>query len=261
MSDSDMMTDNPDDAPGCARRAPSRWRGWLGWLAVAVVVGFILLALVAPMARRGVPEVARRVACQQNIKAIALAMLAYEREHGSLPPACTRDAEGRPLHSWRTLLLPYLEEQPLFDSIDLTKPWDDPANAAARERMPPVFACPSASLPPGHTTYLVIVSPQGCFRAEGAVELAAVRQPSKTLLLAEFPTARATPWMAPMDADESMFLALESGNLPDHRNGVVNCGFADGHGVAINLTDPTDPPAQWRRSLIGVQSEKLSLGE
>jgi hypothetical protein len=127
--------------------------------------------------------------------------------------------------------------------------------------MPPVFACPSASLPSGHTTYLVIVSPEGCFRADGAVGLSAVRQPSKTLLLAEFPAARAVPWMAPVDADEAMFLALDSGNLPAHRNGVVNCGFADGLAVSINLTDPADPPAEWRRSLIGVQSEKLSLGE
>jgi hypothetical protein len=213
------------------------------------------------MTRRGVPEIARRVACQSNLRAIAQAMLAYEREHGSLPPACTRDAEGRPLHSWRTLLLPYLEERQRFDSIDLTKPWDDPANAAAWEQMPQWFVCPSARLPPGHTTYLVVVSPEGCFRADGPVQLAEVRQPSKTLLLAEFPTARAVPWMAPMDADESMFLALKSGNLPDHRNGVVNCGFADGRGVAINLTDPNDPPAEWRRSLIGTQSEKFNLGE
>lgn len=256
-----MTTDNPDVAPGRAGRSPSRWRAWLGWLAVAVVIGLILVALVAPMARPGFPEVVQRVACHANVKAIALAMLAYEREHGVLPPACTRDADGKPLHSWRTLLLPYLGERQLFDSIVLTKPWDDPANAAARERMPPVYACPSASLPPGQTTYLVIVSPEGCFRADGTVGLSEVRQPSKTLLLAEFPAARAVHWMAPVDADEAIFLALQSGNLPTHRNGAVNCGFADGLAVSINLTDPADPPAEWRRSLIGVHSEKLSLGD
>jgi prepilin-type processing-associated H-X9-DG protein len=261
MADEGITTDNSYAAPGRGGPRPSRWRVWFGWLAVGVVGGLILLALVAPMTRRGVPEIARRVACQSNLRAIAQAMLAYEREHGSLPPACTRDAEGRPLHSWRTLLLPYLEERQRFDSIDLTKPWDDPANAAARERMPQWFACPSARLPAGHTTYLVVVSPEGCFRADGAVQFDEVREPSKTLLLAEFPTVRAVPWMAPVDADEAMFLALASGNLPDHRGGMVNCGFADGHIVTINLSDPADPPAAWRQSLIGTQTEKLSLGE
>lgn len=255
------MRDNPYAAPDKAGPPPSRGRAWFGWLAVGVVGGVILLALVAPMTRRGAPEAARRVACQLNLKAIAQALLAYEQEHGSLPPACTRDDEGRPLHSWRTLLLPYLEENRLFESIDLTKPWDDPANAAAREQMPPCFACPAARLPPGHTTYLVVVSPEGCFRADGAVELAEVREPSKTLLLAEFPATRAVSWMAPLDADEATFLSLASGNLPDHRGGMVNCGFADGHIATINLSDPADPPAEWRRSLIGTQSEKLSLGE
>jgi hypothetical protein len=42
---------------------------------------------------------------------------------------------------------------------------------------------------------------------------------------------------------------------------MVNCGFADGRIVTINLSDPADPPAEWRQSLIGTQSEKLSLGE
>ena len=261
MDGAGITTDNPYAAPEKAGPPPSRWRVWFGWLAVAVVGGLVLLALLAPMARRGAPEAARRVACQSNLKAIAQAMLAYEQKHGSLPPACTRDAEGRPLHSWRTLLLPYLEERQLFDSIDFTKPWDDPANAAVRERMPQIYACPAAQLPAGHTTYQVVMSPEGCFRADGAVPLAEVREPSKTLLLAEFPSARAVPWMAPVDADEAMFLALASGNLPDHRGGVVNCGFADGRIVDINLTDPADPPVEWRQSLIGTQSEKLSLGE
>lgn len=255
------MSDKPYASPEKAEPPPSRRRAWFGWLAVGVVGGFIVLALLAPMVRRGAPEAARRVVCQLNLKAIAQAVLAYEQDHGSLPSACTRDAEGRPLHSWRTLLLPYLEERQLFESIDLAKPWDDPVNAAAREQMPHVFVCPSARLPPGHTTYLAVVSPEGCFRADGAVKLAEVREPSKTLLLAEFATARAVPWMARVDADEAMFLALASGNLPDHRGGVVNCGFADGHIVTINLSDPADTPAEWRRSLIGTQREKLSLAE
>ena len=49
--------------------------------------------------------------CTTNLRCLALAMRLYEKEHGTLPPACTLDSEGRPLQSWRVLLLPYLGEE------------------------------------------------------------------------------------------------------------------------------------------------------
>ena len=122
---------------------------------------------------------------------ISRALLAYAEKHGALPPVCLRDAEGRPLHGWRTLLLPCLGERELFASIDLSKPWDDPANAAARKRVPICFQCPSAHAEQVQTVYLAVVSPQGCFRADGQVRLDEVTMPSRTLLVAEFPWPRA----------------------------------------------------------------------
>ena len=71
--------------------------------------------------------------CANNLKQIALALRNYESVYHALPPAYTVDAEGKPLHSWRTLILPYLEQQALYDKIDLSKPWDDPANKEAYE--------------------------------------------------------------------------------------------------------------------------------
>ena len=84
----------------------------------------------------------------------------------ALPPAYTVDAKGRPLHSWRTLILPYLEQEPLYQTIDLSKPWNDPANAKALETSLPVFRCPEAVGPQNTTTYLAIVAPNGCFIPE-----------------------------------------------------------------------------------------------
>src|SRR5262245_6205217 len=75
-----------------------------------VVVGIIavLIAFLLPSIRSG-GEAARRAQCTNNLKQIALALYNYEQEHKVLPPAYTVDATGRPLHSWRTLILPYLE--------------------------------------------------------------------------------------------------------------------------------------------------------
>ena len=84
-----------------------------------------------------------------NLKQIALALLNYEQAHHALPPAYTVDAQGRPLHSWRTLILPYLDQESLYQTIDLSKPWNDPANAKALETSLPFFVALRRS---GHRT-------------------------------------------------------------------------------------------------------------
>jgi prepilin-type processing-associated H-X9-DG protein len=256
-----MTTDNPYEPPHSDDLQAARGCSWITWLAVAGVGGLILVGLLLPMSRRGVPEAARRSVCSNNLRQIAQAMVFYEQQHGALPPACTRDADGKPLHSWRTLILPYLEEQELFESIDLTKPWDDPANAAARERMPSVYGCPSADLPAGRTTYMVVVSPEGCFRPDRSVAVDEVPKPSQTLLVAEFPTKRAVPWMAPEDADEEMFVTMGPGNLPDHGGGVANIAFGDTHVQAVFPGETTEFNADVRRGLISTAAEQPAAPE
>src|SRR5436190_1151666 len=123
---------------------PSAGRGFR-FVRVLVVLSIIviLIALLLPAPRSTRPA-GRRMQCNNNLRQIALALLNYEQAYKSLPPAYTVDAKGRPLHSWRTLILPYLEQEPLYRTIDLSKPWDDPANAKALETKLPVFRCPEA---------------------------------------------------------------------------------------------------------------------
>ena len=251
-----MNAENPYEPPHSDAPRPSRGVRWLAWLAVASVGGLILMGLLLPMYRPGVSTVARRVTCASNLRQIALAMQFYADEHGTLPPASTRDADGRPLHSWRTLILPYLEHQELFESIDLTKPWDDPANAAAGKRMPSVYRCPGAELPAGRTTYMVVVSPAGCFRPDRSVALAEVPKPSQTLLVAEFPIDRALPWMAPEDADEELFVTMGSGKPPAHGGGLTIIAFVDTRAAAVSPDDTTDFGADVRRGLISTAAEE-----
>src|SRR3989442_15398787 len=50
-----------------------------------------------------------------NIRQIGLAILNYyDAYHNHLPPAVRKGADGRPLLSWRVLVLPYLEEDNLY---------------------------------------------------------------------------------------------------------------------------------------------------
>lgn len=117
---------------------------WSSW--VKVLLGFVVLvlaiALFLPAVRYTQPA-AYRMQCSNNLKRIALALHTYESVYKSFPPAYTVDAMGKPLHSWRTLLLPYLEFSHLYDAIDFAKPWNDPANATARNTEKAVFRCPT----------------------------------------------------------------------------------------------------------------------
>jgi hypothetical protein len=59
---------------------------------------------------------------RNQLKQLALAMLQYAGEHGGrLPPAILYSTEGRPLHSWRVLILPYLDED-LYREFHLDEP-------------------------------------------------------------------------------------------------------------------------------------------
>ena len=103
-----------------------------------VVVVFLLLPSM-PSAR----EAAKRMQCSNHIKQIALAFHHYKSEHGHFPPAYTVDENGKPLHSWRVLILPYIEEKALYEKIRLDEPWDSEYNQQFHSEIPSIFQCPS----------------------------------------------------------------------------------------------------------------------
>ena len=102
-------------------------------IALLVVVAALLFAFLVPVTRQARPA-ARQTQCRNNLKQIGLALHNYADEWKVFPPAYTVDANGKPLHSWRTLLLPYLDQSPLYNRIDFSKAWDDPANAPELQR-------------------------------------------------------------------------------------------------------------------------------
>ena len=104
----------------------------------------IALLLPAVQAAR---EAARRMQCTNNMKQLILAVHIFHDTHGNMPPAYTVDKNGKPLHSWRVLLLPYLEESALYGSIRLDEPWDSEHNKQFHTRMPKLYGCPSCTNP------------------------------------------------------------------------------------------------------------------
>lgn len=199
-----------------------------------VVLGIIglLVALLLPQVRSA-REPARRSQCMNNIKQISLALLAYESTHGHLPPAYTVDEAGNRLHSWRTLILPYLDQQALYDSIDLNKPWDDPANAAARETIVELYLCPSFPGEELHATYYAVVGPDCAFTGETGRQLPEVKDNlANTIFLVDIRTDRTIHWMSPEDVSPEQVLAIDSKKASYHP-GVFVAAYLDGHADSI----------------------------
>lgn len=175
-------------------------------LILVVIILAVLLALFLPPATRS-REAARRTQCKNNLKSIGLALQQYQSDHGVFPPAYTVDDEGQRLHSWRTLILPYLDQKELYDSIDFSKPWNHPANSTLQAANIWAYRCPSSKLQPEQTTYLGVVTDKSCLRPGRSVALSEITDgPGMTLMVFEAPIANAVPWMSPADADEAIVL-------------------------------------------------------
>lgn len=189
---------------------------------IVLVCGGVIVGLTLP-AVQAAREAARRMQCMNNEKQIALAFHNYHSAYKSFPPAFTVDGNGNPLHSWRTLILPFVEQKALYDQIDLSKPWDDPVNLPFSELDLAVYKCPSTMLGPGMTTYVAIVDAQGIMSGPQATAMKDISDgTSNTLLIVETNEASAVNWMSPQDTDVLQF------DCQSNHPGGCNCALADG---------------------------------
>jgi prepilin-type processing-associated H-X9-DG protein len=104
-----------------------------------------LLALLLPAVQRA-RESARNLHCRNNLKQIGLAVQSYMERHRDSLPALWRTHRPKEWDNfpWRVALLPYLEQQPLADKIEVSRPpLDESGNLAAAQTVLPVFQCPS----------------------------------------------------------------------------------------------------------------------
>lgn len=199
----------------------------------------IALLLPAIQAARGA---ARQASCQNNMKQIGLALAGYEMQYGTFPPAYFADADGKPMHSWRVMLLPFLGRVDLYDRYDFNEPWDGPNNSQLVNQMPDVFKCPGDdTLTPGETNYMAVIGPGLGFSSDKSLRMSDIADGmSNTVFVVDSPVPH--NWLDPNDIDEATFTAsLAEGGGPAttlHRDGAIVL-FADG---SASLLPKGTPP-------------------
>jgi type II secretory pathway pseudopilin PulG len=223
--------------------------------AIVVLVILVVLAMLFLPGYRSAGPAARRTQCINNLRNVALALLNYEQVYHALPPAYTVDAHGRRLHSWRALILPYLDQQALYKTIDFSKAWDDPANAKALATKVEAYHCPEAVCPLNQTTYLAIVTPRSCLLPTKARRLSEIIQPGSTAVVIEVDSDHAVHWMDPSDADESLVLGLTSKSALPHSGGFPMATM-DG---TVHFLSADSSPATRRALISTAEADKRAL--
>ncbi len=114
-------------------------------LLVVIAIIAILIALLLPAVQQA-REAARKTACHNNLKQLGLALHNYESSLSVFPPGyiykydSTGNAAG---FGWGSMILPYIEQAPLYQQFNWNLPLWDAANLQARERHLAAFLCPS----------------------------------------------------------------------------------------------------------------------
>ncbi len=212
---------------------------------IAVIGTLVALLLPAVQAAR---EAARRNVSQSNMKQLLLAILNYESVYGSLPPQAICDEQGQPLLSWRVAILPFIDEQALYEQFHLDEPWDSEHNQALIPLMPEFFLDPSSPLTAeeGQSCYAAVTGES--YLMSGDQKGRKLRNitdgMSNSVALLEVSDQAAPVWTQPTDWTPDVNDPFD-GTGDRHPAGFI-AGFCDGH-VSF-ISEDTDPD-MWRALL------------
>ena len=173
----------------------------LGVVAVLLIIGLILVGLLMPAVQS--THHGRRHACPNNLRQIGLALASYHDRHGRYPPAYVADAEGKPLVSWRVLLLPYMNQGVLYNQWKQHRdePWNGPNNSRLSQTALNSFHCPSETSPITDTSYVAVVGAGTIWPGRAQSRNAQITDgTSNTLIVVEVANSGIN-WMEPRNLD------------------------------------------------------------
>ena len=185
---------------------------------VAIIVTGILIGMLLPTT--GGHQAAIRTIHATRIKQICLALLNYESANGHFPPAYIADEHGTPMHSWRVLILPYLEHQALYDQYNSAEPWNGPNNSKLADKMPSSYdfdPYANTSERSSLTGFKLVTGPETAFIKDQTKGFVDITAGSSNVILLVHDNANPVNWLSPVDA--SLEQATE---LFDYKNATPN---------------------------------------
>ncbi|MBX3424549.1 MAG: DUF1559 domain-containing protein [Pirellulales bacterium] len=166
-----------------------------GPAAVGFGTGLLLPAVQAAR------DAARWQADLNNMKQISLGILNYESAFRTMPQDIVAE-DGTPLLSWRVAILPFVEEQALYEQLRRDEPWNSPHNAQvlAAAGTPAVYQSNSDPSPPGTTRFLGLKGPGTIFEGARKLTFAGIRDgTSQTVAFVQVEPGAAIEWAKPAD--------------------------------------------------------------
>ena len=184
-------------------------------LLVVIAIIAILIGLLLPAVQK-VREAAARASCQNNMKQTALALHQAHDSAGKLPATITSNPAFS--RSWTPEILPFIEQNALYQRYRFDRPWDHIDNQPAVSATIPTFLCPSA--------------PSGRNRVEGSntygiSDYSAIYDVDVALIA----TGLLNPWNGPRD-----------GAMPNETGGTL-LGITDGTSNTILVAEVAGRPA------------------
>jgi hypothetical protein len=180
--------------------------------------------------------------CTNNLKQIALGLLNYHDKFSSLPPSYVPDKNGKPMHSWRVLVLPNIEQDSLYRAYRFGEPWNSPNNSKLAAAGPPEYVCPgdrkSAGQGPTVTNYLAVTGPGTAWSSDKPSRPGPRRIVNdRRVLVVEVENSRIN-WIEPKDLTVDQAIAgLTSKSGPRISSGhdprLANAVLADGESVEL----------------------------
>ena len=226
--------------------------GCLGVIVLLLVIGGIIVHRYVRHFHGVMVEFVENKKGVMEAQQILLAFHNYHDTTRAFPPAYTVDAEGKPLHSWRVQILPFIEEQELYNKIRHDEPWDSEYNSQFHSQMPAIFrgAFDSSPASTGMTNYVWVVGENTVGNGSSGISLSRMSDgTSNTAVL--FETRRPICWMAPEDLtlddldkgiseDENDVEAGINSHVLSNGNRVSIVGFGDGSVMLMRSDVPVD---------------------
>jgi uncharacterized protein DUF1559 len=142
-------------------------------------------------------DAAARIQGQNNLKQIALAFHNYADVNGAFPTSVL-DKDGKPLLSWRVMILPYIEQDNLYKEFHLDEPWDSEHNKKLIDQMPHIYLVPGDDAKKKLTRYLGFSGKGALFDGATGKKITDITDgTSNTIMVVE--AAKGVPWTKPDD--------------------------------------------------------------